>query len=300
MKYIRNFFKYDNIGYLYVLPALIYMIIFIGYPIVSNFILSFQDVTVTTLFGNEKPFIGLGNYKTLFEDEVLIRSILNTFVFTLGCLVVQFFIGFLLALFFYRKFSLAKPIRGLLMIPWMIPLTVTALMFKFMFGTEVGIINQFLQYINVIGESISWLTRPITAMIAVIITNIWIGIPFNMLLLSVGLSIIPESLYESAAIDGANKYQAFMKITLPMLKPTIESVLLLGFIYTFKVFDLVYVMTKGGPVNSTHLLSTYSYKLSFTLFKFSQGASVANILFVILLIVSLFYLKYIYTEDGVF
>lgn len=113
-------------------------------------------------------------------------------------------------------------------------------------------------------------------------------------------SIIPESLYESAAIDGANKYQAFWKITLPILKPTIDSVLLLGFIYTFKVFDLVYVMTQGGPVNSTHLLSTYSYKLSFTLFQYSQGASVANILFLLLLIVSFFYLKYIYTDDGVF
>lgn len=300
MKFIRKLFKYDNIGYLYVLPAIFYMIIFIGYPIVSNFILSFQDVTVTTLFGGKKPFIGLQNYITLFQDEVLVRSIINTFIFTLGCLIVQFIIGFVLALFFYRKFSLAKPIRGLLMIPWMIPLTVTALMFKFIFGTNVGIINQFLQYIHLIDQPITWLTQPTTAMIAVISANIWIGIPFNMLLLSTGLSIIPESLYESAAIDGANKYQAFLRITLPMLKPTIESVLLLGFIYTFKVYDLVYVMTKGGPVNSTHLLSTYSYKLSFTLFKYSQGASVANILFVILLIVSFFYLKYIYTEDGVF
>ncbi len=300
LKHIRRFFRYDRIGYLYVLPAFIYMLVFIGYPIVSNFILSFQDVTVSTLISREKPFIGIENYIALFQDEVLIKSIINTFIFSLGCLIVQFIIGFLLALLFYRKFSLAKPIRGLLMIPWMIPLTVTALMFKFMFGTDVGIINQFLHYINVIDESIPWLTQPTTAMIAVIITNIWVGIPFNMLLLSTGLSIIPESLYESAAIDGANKYQAFWKITLPILKPTIDSVLLLGFIYTFKVFDLVYVMTQGGPVNSTHLLSTYSYKLSFTLFQYSQGASVANILFLLLLIVSFFYLKYIYTDDGVF
>lgn len=300
MKYIKKFFKYDNIGYLYVLPALIYMMIFIGYPIISNFILSFQDVTVTTLFKSERPFIGLANYINLFQDEVLIRSIFNTFIFTIGCLIVQFLVGFLLALFFYRKFSLAKPIRGLLMIPWMIPLTVTALIFKFMFGTDVGIINQFLSYINLISQNIPWLTQPVTAMIAIIITNIWIGIPFNMLLLSTGLSVIPESLYESASIDGANKYQTFFKITLPMLRPTIESVLLLGFIYTFKVFDLVYVMTKGGPVNSTHLLSTYSYKLSFTLFKYSEGASVANILFVILLLVSIFYLNFIYTDEGVF
>lgn len=110
-------------------------------------------------------------------------------------------------------------------------------------------------------------------------------------------STISEDLYESASIDGANRIQKFFKITLPLLRPAIESVLILGFIYTFKVFDLVYVMTNGGPVNSTHMLSTYSYKLSFEMFKYSKGAAVANILFVILLCVSLFYLKCVYSEE---
>ena len=132
---------------------------------------------------------------------------------------------------------------------------------------------------------------------AVIFANIWIGIPFNMILIATGLTTIPTELYESASIDGAGKIQTFIKITLPLLKPTIESVLILGFIYTFKVYDLVYVMTSGGPVNSTHMLSTYSYKLSFEMFKYSKGAAVANILFIILFIVSLLYLKFVYTEE---
>ncbi len=134
-------------------------------------------------------------------------------------------------------------------------------------------------------------------MIALIVANVWIGIPFNMILISTGLTTIPQELYESASIDGANKVQSFFRITLPMLRPTIESLLILGFIYTFKVFDLVFVMTGGGPVNSTHVLSTYSYKLSFDLFKYSKGAAVANVLFFILLIVSILYLKYVYTEE---
>ena len=134
-------------------------------------------------------------------------------------------------------------------------------------------------------------------MFSLIVANIWIGIPFNMILLSTGLTTIPREVKEAAAIDGANAPQAFFRITVPMLKPVIESVLILGFIYTFKVFDLVFVMTNGGPVNSTHLLSTYSYKLSFTLFKYSQGAATANILFVILLIVSVLYLRFVY-DDG--
>ena len=203
----------------------------------------------------------------------------------------QFIIGFALAVFFNQNFKFAKPIRGLLMMPWMIPITVTALMFKFIFGTDVGILNYALQSLGIISQNIDWLTSTGTAMIAIIVTNVWIGIPFNMILISTGLTTIPQELYEAASIDGANKVQSFFKITLPLLKPTIESVLILGFIYTFKVFDLVYVMTGGGPVNSTHMLSTYSYKLSFEMFKYSKGSAVANVLLVILLIVGFFYLK---------
>ena len=297
MKRVKKIFQYDNIGYLYVAPAFIYMLFFVGYPIVSNLILSLQDVTVTTLTAEKKPWIGFQNYVELFQDDVLKSSIINTLIFTLACLGIQFIIGMLLALFFNKKFSFAKPIRGILMMPWMIPITITALMFKFIFSSNVGILNQALQTLHMIDKPIDWLTQPHTAMFALIVANIWIGIPFNMILISTGLSTISEDLYESASIDGANRIQKFFKITLPLLRPAIESVLILGFIYTFKVFDLVYVMTNGGPVNSTHMLSTYSYKLSFEMFKYSKGAAVANILFVILLCVSLLYLKCVYSDE---
>ena len=288
--------RYGNVGYLFVLPAALYMVLLVGYPIVSNFVLSFQDVTTTTLTSAIKPFVGLRNYQDLFADSVLRTSVGNTFVFTLGCLVFQFVIGFALALFFDRESGLAKTVRGIFMVPWMIPMTVTALMFKFMFSSNVGIINQALQGIGLISKPIEWLLQPGTAMFSLILANTWIGIPFNMILLSTGLTTIPREVKEAASIDGASAPQAFFRITVPMLKPVIESVLVLGFIYTFKVFDLVFVMTNGGPVNSTHLLSTYSYKLSFTLFKYSQGAATANILFVILFIVSLLYLALVYRD----
>ena len=156
---------------------------------------------------------------------------------------------------------------------------------------NVGIINYILKSSGIISENIEWLTTPGTAMIAVVFANVWIGIPFNTILISTGLTTIPQELYESASVDGANGWQKLTRITLPLLRPTIESVLVLGFIYTFKVYDLVYVMTEGGPVNSTHLLSTYSYKLSFDMFQYSKGSSVANILFLILLAVGMIYLK---------
>lgn len=298
MKGIKKYFKYDNVGILFVLPALIYMLVFVGYPIIYNFTLSFQDVTVKTLRSNVKEFVGFENYIQLFQqDNVLLKSLWNTLFFTVICIIFQFVVGFALAVFFHKNFKFAKTVRGLLLIPWMIPMTITGLMFKFMFSTDVGIVNFFLRSFGIIQENIDWLTNPTTAMFAVIFANFWIGIPFNMILIATGLTTISKELYESAAIDGAGKLQAFWKITIPLLKPTMESVLILGFIYTFKVYDLVYVMTSGGPVNSTQLLSTYSYKLSFEMFKYSEGAAVANILFLILFVVSLIYLRFIYSEE---
>lgn len=293
----KKLFPHDSVGFWFVLPAFLYMLIFVGYPIVSNMILSFQDVTMRTLTAPQKPFVGFGNYSAIFKDPVFFKSLSNTLLFTVSCLAVQFLIGFALAVFFNQNFKMAKPIRGLLMMPWMIPITVTALMFKFIFGTDVGILNFFLQKLGLIQQNIDWLTSSGTAMCAIIAANIWIGIPFNMILISTGLTTIPKELYESASIDGANKVHTFFNITLPLLKPTINSVLILGFIYTFKVFDLVYVMTSGGPVNSTHMLSTYSYKLSFEMFKYSKGSAVANVLFVILLVIGVFYLRMTAEEE---
>lgn len=291
MKSLRRLFRYQRAGYLFVLPGVLYMLFFVGYPIVYNFILSFQDVTQKNLINGERTFVAFSNYLELFRDSVFTSSILNTLLYTVCCLVLQFAIGFLLALFFSKNFSFAKPIRGLLMMPWMIPITVTALMFKFIFGTDVGILNYILKSLGLIGSNIDWLTSPLTAMLALVVANVWIGIPFNMILISTGLTTIPAELYESAALDGAGRWHSFTRITLPLLRPTIESVLILGFIYTFKVFDLVFVMTGGGPVNATQMLSTYSYKLSFSMYQYSKGAAVANVLFVILMLVGMLYLR---------
>lgn len=298
MHKIKKFFQYDNIGILFALPAFLYMLFFVGYPILRNIVLSFQDVSAFNLVQGEKRFVGFLNYIDIFKDDVFRASLLNTLVFTVGCLVIQFFIGFVLALFFNKRFAVSRPLRGILLVPWMIPITVTALIFKLLFATDIGVLNYILKSLHLITTNIEWLTTPKTAMFALICANVWIGIPFNMILISTGLTTIPKELYESASIDGATQIQSFFKITLPLLRPTIESVLILGFIYTFKVYDLVYVMTGGGPVNSTHMLSTYSYKLSFSLFQYSKGSAVANVLLVILMIVGVFYLKATKEEDA--
>jgi multiple sugar transport system permease protein len=287
----------DKEGIWFVLPALVYMLVMIGYPLVYNIILSFKNLDVKTFKGNTSIFIGLENYKTLFADEVFIKAISNTFQYTIVCLIIQFTIGLAFAIFFSKKFPLAGPVRGLLLVAYMMPMSVTALLGRNMFGVTEGVINDLLLQLHFIKEPIGWLVNSKTAIWGVILANCWVGIPFNMLLLTTGLSSISEDVYESASIDGANSIQQFFYMTIPLLKSAMLSVLMLGLIYTFKVFDLVYIMTSGGPVNSTEMLATYSYKLSFGQYQFSMGAAGAVVLFLCLFLVGLGYLKLTMQEE---
>ena len=290
------------LGIAFALPAVIYMLIFIGYPMIQNILLAFKNVDVYTFSKpDQQQFVGLQNYIELFtgQNSILSKSIVNTLIFTIGSIFFQFIIGFALALLFNKKFRGASFFRGAAMISWLLPVTVAGLLFKFMFASTGGIVNQFLSQLHLIDQNVNWLLEPGPAMSASIVANIWIGIPFNMMLLTTGLTTIPEEIYESCSLDGANWFQKLFQITIPMIKPAIMSVLTLGFVYTFKVFDLVWVMTKGGPVNATELVSTYAYRLSFEEFQFSKGAAAANILFLILLVVGCFYIKLINDEEEV-
>lgn len=152
MKRIKKMFRYENVGILLVLPAFLYMLIFVGYPIIRNIILSFQDVGAGNLVRGTKNFVLFDDYLELFQDSVFRTSLFNTLRYTVLCLVFQFVIGFLFALFFNQKFTLAKPIRGILLVPWMIPVTVTALMFKLLFATDIGVINYILRSLHLIGK----------------------------------------------------------------------------------------------------------------------------------------------------
>lgn len=281
-------------AYCFILPAFIYMLVVLGYPLLYNLYLSFRNVDVKNLTKGGDIFIGLGNYKALFADPTFRLVLRNTFVFTIACLVFQFTIGFALAMFFNQKFKLAGPVRGMLLVSYMMPMSVTGLLGKNIFS-NAGLVNDLLLKIGITGPE--WLVTGTTAMIAVITMNCWVGIPFNMLLLMSGLTGISNDIYEAAVIDGATWPQKFRYITLPLMKGSILAVLMLGFIYTFRAFDLMYIMTAGGPVNATDVLGTFSYVRSFTQFKFSEGSAIAMVLFVCLFIVGLFYLKLLSKED---
>lgn len=300
MKFMRLRFstKKRLEGYIFILPGLIYMLVILGYPLIYNVVLSFKNINVQTFAAGNSIFVGIQNYIDLFKDPDFIQVIKNTFTFTISCIVIQFIIGLLFALFFTKKFTLAGPIRGLIFIVYILPMSVTALLGKNMFDVTTGVINDLLMKMKLISMPVEWLLSGSTAMIAIIIVNCWVGIPFNMLLFITGLSGISQEIYESAEVDGANSFQRFFSITLPLMKSSIMSVLMLGFIYTFKVFDLIFVMTAGGPIGATEVLGTYSYNLSFTQYEFSKGAATAMVLFLCLFVVGLFYLRMIVKEDN--
>ena len=284
-------------GYLWILPAFLFIILMIGYPLIFNIILSFQDVTTTTILNPVKEFIGFKNYIGVVKDPVFSEVLKNSFIFTIGCVFFQFTIGLVLALLFNLKFPLAGSMRGVLLITLMVPTVVVSILFRWLLSGDFGLINEILIQMGILEKGIAWLAQPSTALGGVMLANIWIGIPFNMMLLAPGIAAISPSLYEAASIDGAGPFKKFRYITLPMIRPAILVTLVLGFIYTFRIFGLIYAMTSGGPVNSTTVLPILAYKLSFSFFNFGRGAAATLILLVILIIIIIIYLRLVGREE---
>jgi multiple sugar transport system permease protein len=284
--------KIGRIRILFLLPASVYMLLVYVLPVFYNLMISFQNYTLTTMVQGNAEFIGFNNYIHVFDHPVMLQAVRNTFVFTLCSIVFQFGIGLSLALYFNRKFPLSRFTRTFLLLPWLLPLIVASTSFRWMFSQTNGVINDVLLSLHWIQEPVGWLVTPGYALFAIIVTNIWAGIPFNLVLLYSGLQDIPKDYYEAGVIDGTTGWKAFWHITLPSLRPVIGIVLMLGFIYTMQVFDIVLAMTGGGPANTSQILSTFSYSLSFTESSFGQGAAVGNLMMLVMLLFSLIYLRY--------
>ena len=285
------------VGYCFLLPALLFMIAFVIFPIIYNFVVSFQDVTIKTFLAEHREFIGLGNYHAIFAGRYLGNALRNTFIYTIGCIVFQFSIGFFLAILYQQKARHLKPLSGILLVAYILPPTIDAIVFKFFFQTTGGFINNVLKALGMTTE-IEWLIDSKLVLLSVIPANTWTGIAFNMILLMAGLVNVPQEVYESSTIDGANRFQQFHSITLPMMRGTIISVLILGFVYTFKCFELIYVMTGGGPLQASELLTIYAYRRSFSEYAFGEGAAIANVLFLCLLAVGLIYGKLLDKQEA--
>jgi multiple sugar transport system permease protein len=276
--------RFDTSPYLFILPFVLFCLALRLYPVVYSLTLSFRQATVDTFVSGDMPFNGLTQYQAAVADPVFWRAVVNTVLFAFFSILFQFSIGFLLALFFQANFPLKNFCLALLLIPWVSPVLTAANIFKGLFN-EIGPVNQIFHMIGL--SSFPWLADPAYAFPATIVANIWIGFPFNFILLYAGMRSIPIEVYEAAKIDGASFWKRVAYITLPMLKPVSVAVLTLGTIYTVKVFDLVFIMTGGGPANGTQLLSTYAYQVGFSVLNFGEAAAIATLMVLLVLLLNL-------------
>jgi multiple sugar transport system permease protein len=265
----------------FLVPAWAYVACFYAYPLFTNLRMGFQDYTVTSFYTGSAPWVGLANYRAVFDSAQFWPTVVNTVLFTAGSLVFQFSIGLALAVFFHRRFPLNGVLRSLLLVPWLLPLVVSGTVWRWMLDNDSGVVNQTLLHLHLIQQPVPWLVSTDVSLIAVMLVNIWVGIPFNMVILYGGLQAIPTPIFEAAAVDGTSSWQRFRHITLPLLRPVALVVLTLGLIYTLKVFDIIMIVTQGGPAKSSQTLTTYAYDLSFQQLTFGRGAALGNLLILI-------------------
>ena len=269
-------------GRIYVLPAIIILSLVTIYPLIYVFYLSLHRNM--PIFGISK-FVALKNYMFLLKDERFWNALKNTIYFTGISVMAELLLGLMIAIFLNRPFRGKGIVRAIVLIPWAIPTVVSAKMWEWIYNLDFGILNYILR------EDINWLGSPFWAINAAIFMDIWKTTPFAVLLFMAGLKLIPRELYQAAKVDGASDIQIFINITLPLLKPIVLVVLLFRTLDAFRVFDAIYVLTGGGPGNSTETLSIYAYKTLFQTLQFGYGSALSVVVFLCIGIISLFYVR---------
>lgn len=277
-----RFFK-DRSGFeiALALMSLIYLAALVGLPFMFNILLSFQDVNMMNLAQLDRPFVGLRNYQEILGNPYFGMIVWNTIVFLALSTAFQILIGLSLALLFDLNFPGAAYMRGLFLAAWIMPGFATGQIWKVMLAGNSGVLNYGLEQVGVIGGPVYWLSDPSLALYSIIAVNVWLGVPYYLLLISVALAAIPKDLYEAAALDGATRWARFYTITLPLLRSTLLALVALGMIFTLQQFDLIASMTDGGPVNSTNVLQYWSWQFSIQSFNLSLGSAVSALLLVV-------------------
>jgi multiple sugar transport system permease protein len=261
----------NGLGLLFMLPAAIFLLCFLTYPLGLGVWLGFTD----TRIGRAGVFIGLENYAWLFDDPIFWLAVFNTLLYTVVASILKFALGLWLALILNQHLPFKTFFRAILLLPWVVPTVLSALAFWWIYDSQFSIISHVLLELGWISQPINFLGDPATARASVIAANVWRGIPFVAISLLAGLQTIPQSLNEAAALDGATSWQRFTKITLPLLSPIIAVVMTFSVLFTFTDFQLIYVLTRGGPVNATHLMATLSFQRAIPGGQLGEGAAIA-------------------------
>lgn len=277
-----------------IIPVVIFMIIVYGYPLLLTFKYSFQEVS---LIGSENTFVGFRNYIRVLTDEKFYNTLILTFKWAVLTIVIKIVIGFIMALLLNGELYFKKALRFLILIPWAIPQVVVAILWTWILDGQYGYLNYYLQKFGLVEEVIRWLSDPNLALISTSIVDAWIGIPLITMIFLSGLSSIPDSLYEAAMVDGANLFQRFRYITLPAMKKVFLIALTLTTIWTFNSFNVIYVLTGGGPMDATETMMIKIYHEAFGKYNLGMSSTLSIIVFIILIILSILYWKQINRDE---
>jgi multiple sugar transport system permease protein len=280
--------RWASIGF--VAPLAIYLFVFYAFPLMQNVVMSLQRYDRSSFVHGGAPFVGLEIYQEVIASSRFWPTVSQTAIFTLASIGVQYCVGLALAVYFRSNFRLSSTLRALFLVPWLLPVIVSGTTWQWMMSADNGILNSFLGLFGL--DPVWWLSAD-NALWSVLIANIWLGIPFNLVILYSGLQNIPESLYEAASLDGAGPWRKFRSITMPSLRPVTLITLLLGLVYTLKVVDIIWIMTLGTGTSQT--LATWSYGMAFGkgtsgVVRYSEASAVGSILLVVALAFGLFYI----------
>lgn len=272
------------LGMAFTFPLFILIFIIIGFPFFYTIILSFTDKRI----GYPEQFIGLKNYINLVSDSLYWLVLKNTFIYTFSCIAIKLILGMIFALVLNEKFWGRSFVRVSLLLPWAIPGMVAAHTWRWMFNDQYGIINELLLRLNIINEHIPFLSSVKLTLISVMIVNVWRGIPFFLFSFLGALQIIDKELYDAGKVDGANIIQRFLHITIPSIAPVIFITTILSSIWTFNDFDNIWLITGGGPLNSSSVIATYTYETAFINNEMGQALAIAVSVVPVILVLIIF------------
>lgn len=282
--------KETTSAWLLLLPALVIIFGLVGYPVIQAVVMSYQRYKVT-MPKLGRPFVGFDNYASILLDPYFWQSFKTTLVFMIFSLSFIFVIGTLVALLLNKEFFGYRILTAIIIIPWAIPTTVNAMMWKWIFNPSYGALNALLTQLGLIPEYQAWLSSEVSAMGVVILCDVWKNFPLVAILTLAAMKTIPDMLYEAAAIDGANGWNSFWNITLPLIMPSLMVTLIIRSVDAFKVFDIIYIMTSGGPYDATKTIAYFGYLETFKYLDFGRGAAIAFIMTIFIGVLAFVYYK---------
>lgn len=285
----------QTIAWLFILPSLALALLVTAYPAVEMLRMSVHDVS---RFGLFRSFVGLGNFQNLWNDPVFTATLIRTLWWTLGVVGGTILVSVPVALILNEDFIGRGIARTIIMLPWAVSLTMTAIVWRWGFNSDYGMLNVLLTKLGLSQQPIPWLATPDLAFPVEIAIGVLVSIPFTVTIFLGGLSSIPSDLYEAAMLDGASRWQCFKRLTLPLMMPFINIAIVLNLIYVFNSFPIIWVMTQGGPSNGTHILVTYLYELGFRLGRPGEAAAVSLVMLATLLLITGVYLRMLQRQSA--